>query len=59
MIRRVGRSERITPAQKFLEPKDHAPLEHNPEKWKPVFRKDHAPLRILERQSIQSEAIAL
>ena len=21
-------------------------LEHDPEKWKPVFRKDHAPLRI-------------
>jgi hypothetical protein len=21
-------------------------LEHDPEKWKPVFRKDYAPLRI-------------
>jgi hypothetical protein len=34
-------------------------LEHDPEKWKPVFRKDHAPPRNLERQSIQPEAIAL
>jgi hypothetical protein len=33
--------------------------EHDPEKWKPVFRKDHAPLNLPERQSIQSEAIAL
>jgi hypothetical protein len=26
--------------------------EHDPEKWKPVFRKDHAPLKCEERQSI-------
>jgi hypothetical protein len=34
-------------------------LEHDPEKWKPVFRKDHVPPRNLERQSIKPEAIAL
>jgi hypothetical protein len=22
-----------------------APLKHDPEKWKPVFRKDHAPAK--------------
>jgi hypothetical protein len=47
-------------------------FEHDPEKWKPVsrlrearfggrskVRKDHAPPKKLERQSLQSEAIAL
>src|SRR5271155_5504025 len=29
--------------------------EHDPEKWKPVFRKDHAPPKKLRRQSIQSK----
>jgi hypothetical protein len=24
----------------------HRALEHDPEKWIPVFRKDHAPLKI-------------
>jgi hypothetical protein len=33
-------------------------LEHDPEKWKPVFRKDHA-VKILERQAMQSEKITL
>jgi hypothetical protein len=33
--------------------------EHDPEKWTPVFRKDHAPPTNPEHHSIQSEAIAL
>jgi hypothetical protein len=37
----------------------HQVLEHDPEKWTPLFRKDLAPAKITERQSIQSEAIAL
>ena len=35
-------------------------LKHDAEKWKSVFRQDHAPLRKkLEVQSIQLETIAL
>jgi hypothetical protein len=34
-------------------------LKHDPEKWTPVFRKDHAPAKKLERRPIQSETIAL
>ena len=33
--------------------------EHDPAKWKPVLRKEHAPLNLPERQSLQFEAIAL
>jgi len=35
-------------------------LEHDPEKWKPVFRKDHAPTKKLDHDQIQpcSAAIA-
>jgi hypothetical protein len=33
-------------------------LEHDPEKWKPVFRKDHAPSKP-ERQLIQPKTIPL
>jgi|SRR5580692_1395618 hypothetical protein len=36
-----------------------AVLEHDPEKWKPVFRKDRAPPKRFEHQSIQPETIAL
>jgi hypothetical protein len=32
--------------------------EHDPEKWTPVFRKDHAPSKIESAISIQHEAIA-
>jgi hypothetical protein len=32
-------------------------LEHDPEKWNPVFRKDHAPPKFWSAKSIQSEAI--
>jgi len=34
-------------------------IEHDPEKWEPVFRKDHAPSKTYRAQSIQSEAIVL
>jgi hypothetical protein len=34
-------------------------LEHDPEKWIPVFRKDHAPSKSYRVQSIQPETIAL
>jgi hypothetical protein len=34
-------------------------LEHDPEKWKPVFRKDHAPFKMPEREPIQSKTIPL
>ena len=34
-------------------------LEHDPEKWTPVFRKDHAPPKTYRVRSIQPEAIAL
>src|ERR1700683_2639033 len=30
----------------------HNPLEHDPEKWIPVFRKDHAPARNLDHGPI-------
>jgi hypothetical protein len=33
--------------------------EHDPEKWIPVFRKDHAPSKSYSAQSIQPETIAL
>jgi hypothetical protein len=29
----------------------HAGLEHDPEKWKPVFRKDHAQIKKVERDA--------
>jgi hypothetical protein len=28
-------------------------LEHDPEKWKPVFRKEHAPMNKLDHDPIQ------
>jgi hypothetical protein len=34
-------------------------LEHDPEKWTPVFRKDHAQTRRLSTVSIQPKRIAL
>jgi hypothetical protein len=33
-------------------------LEHDPEKWIPVFRKDHAPPKIQSAMTIQPKAIA-
>src|ERR1700756_4982511 len=58
--RRVDCLEHLVRVGKRLSEKDHAPSrrEHDPEKWKPVFRKDHAPPRMTP-QSLQSEAIAL
>jgi hypothetical protein len=32
-------------------------LEHDLEKWKPVFRKDHAPTKILDHDPIQPDQI--
>jgi hypothetical protein len=32
---------------------------HDPKKWISVFRKDHAPPKMLERRSIRSEMMAL
>ncbi len=32
-------------------------LEHHPEKWKPVFGKDHAPLANLDNDPIQLDRI--
>jgi len=70
----TGRSRRCNddaerpPAQARRRPcLDQVAIEHDPEKafpgldpgWKPVFRKDHASPKKLERQSIQSEAITL
>jgi len=34
-------------------------LEHDPEKWIPVFRKDHAPPKIESVMTIQPKAITL
>jgi hypothetical protein len=34
-------------------------LEHDPEKWKPVFGKDHAQTRIQSVMAIQPEVITL
>jgi hypothetical protein len=34
-------------------------LEHDPEKWMPVFRKDHAAPNIQSAMTIQPKAIAL
>jgi hypothetical protein len=33
------------------------PLEHDPEKWMPVFRKDHAPTKKLDHDPIQFDRI--
>jgi hypothetical protein len=33
------------------------PLEHDPEKWTPVFRKDHAPTKKLDHDPIQFDRI--
>jgi hypothetical protein len=32
-------------------------LEHDPEKWTPVFRKDHAPTKKLDHDPIQFDRI--
>jgi hypothetical protein len=32
-------------------------LEHDPEKWKPVFREDHAPTKKLDHDPIQLDRI--
>jgi len=32
-------------------------LEHDPEKWMPVFRKDHAPTKELDHDPIQFDRI--
>jgi hypothetical protein len=34
-----------------------AALEHDPEKWMPVFRKDHAPTKKLDHDPIQFDRI--
>jgi hypothetical protein len=34
-------------------------LEHDPEKWMPAFRKDHAPTKIWSATSISPNVIAL
>jgi hypothetical protein len=34
-------------------------VEHDPEKWIPVFRNDHAPLKIYSAMTIQPNANAL
>jgi len=34
-------------------------LEHDPEKWNPVFGKDHAPLTNLDRDPIQFNRITV
>jgi hypothetical protein len=34
-----------------------AALEHDPEKWTPVFRKDHAPTKKLAHDPIQLDRI--
>ena len=64
--KRVKRGQHQHGSQKLAREENaqsHCPLrlrlEHDPEKWKPVFRKDHAPTKKLERQSIQSETMAL
>jgi hypothetical protein len=38
---------------------DRGMLEHDPEKWEPVFGKDHAQTRIQSVMAIQLEVIAL
>jgi hypothetical protein len=45
--------------QKFTLPARNIRLEHDPEKWIPVFGKDHAPSKSYRAQSIQPETIAL
>jgi hypothetical protein len=34
-------------------------LEHDPEKWLPVFRKDHAPMKKLDHDPIQFDRITV
>jgi hypothetical protein len=37
--------------------RDRGLLEHDPEKWTPVFRKDHAPTKKLDHDPIQFDRI--
>jgi hypothetical protein len=37
--------------------RDEVGLEHDPEKWMPVFRKDHAPTKKLDHDPIQFDRI--
>jgi hypothetical protein len=39
--------------------RDRGVLEHDPEKWKPVFRKDHAQSKRLDRDAIPSNRILI
>jgi len=43
--------------ERRLGPFDNRPLEHDPEKWKPVFRKDHAQTRRWDRDAISLSRI--
>jgi predicted MPP superfamily phosphohydrolase len=55
-----GLGTSIIPARFGVPPEIvHVTLGHDPEKWKPTLRKDRAPPKKLECQSIRSEAIAL
>jgi len=37
----------------------NADLEHDPEKWKPVFGKDHAPIKQLDHDRFQSDRVVV
>jgi hypothetical protein len=43
----------------FLNARVAKRLEHDPEKWKPVFGKDHAPTQYLDRDPIQLDRITV
>jgi hypothetical protein len=48
--------ERISPGAASAVARGRA-LEHDPEKWKPVFGKDHAPRKNLDRNPMQLDRI--
>jgi hypothetical protein len=47
----IGQNRRRGPACSFFA------LEHDPEKWMPVFRKDHAPTKKLDHDPVQFDRI--
>ena len=58
LLRKVG-EDRLPHENGWRSESSLCPSEHDPEKWIPVFRKDHVPPKIQSATSIQLKAIAL
>jgi len=53
----LGGETTCRPTRKHDPEKACLGLEHDPEKWMPVFRKDHAPTKKLDHDPIQFDRI--